>query len=232
MEHFNIVDDIILDSMHLIYLGEKLQRLTNISVEVLIIIFFSTGVCEKLIEAVLYGITLKNVPSASTKRAISDNHLNVINTRLSELVEYYPCEFQRAPRSFKHLSYWRAHEFRQFLLYTWYTVLQDILPESSRSLFRLLHVFARILSDPSKVADDQNVDYATKIAQIFIAESCEAFGDQFAIYNVHGLLHVPEDVRRFGCLDEDSCFKFESFLYVLKHLVRSGRHPLKQAVNR
>ena len=153
------------------------------------------------------------------------------NERLTQLTQFYPCEFQRAPRSFVHLSYWRAHEFRQFLLYTWYTVLHDILPESNRLLFRLLHVFARILADPSKVNERATIDYTVTLVELFNSSSCETFGDQWAIYNVHGLLHVPEDVFKFGCLDHDSCFKFEACMFILKHLVRSGRHPLKQAVN-
>lgn len=131
-----------------------------------------------------------------------------------------------------HLNYWRAHELRQFLLYTWYTVLHDILPKSSRSLFRILQVYARLLADPSRVCDRATIDYAIKLAELFIASSCETFGDQWAIYNVHGLLYVPDDVLKFGCFDHDSCFNFEAFLFILKHLVRSGRHPLKQAVNR
>lgn len=43
---------------------------------------------------------------------------------------------------------------------------------------------------------------------------------------------MPDDVYRFKGVESVSCFKFESFLYFIKRLVRSGRAPLKQAINR
>lgn len=71
------------------------------------------------------------------------------------------------------------------------------------------------------------------MAEIFIVRACELFGNQWAVYNVHGLLHIPDDVFTFGqYLEEICCFKFESFLFFIKRLVRSGREPLKQAINR
>lgn len=147
-------------------------------------------------------------------------------------MEYYPCDFQRAARSLKPLSYWRAHECRQFLLYTWYTVLHEVLLESNRFLFRLLHVFARILANPWKIGDRSAIDYAIKTAEVFIAASCETFGNQRAIYNVHGLLHVPEDVFKFGCLDHDFCSEFESFMFILKHYVQDAIHWNKQLLGK
>lgn len=167
-----------------------------------------------------------------TKRVISKHNLLLANKRLTELAGYKPVEFQRTLRSFTQLSYWRAHEFRQFLLYTWYTVFHDILPEKHCTLFRVLHVYTRLLADPSKVENEGIIDYTIELAKLFNVLSCELFGDQWAIYNVHGLLHVPQDVFKFGCTEKVSCFKFEAFMFTLKHLVRSGRNPLKQAINR
>jgi len=148
------------------------------------------------------------------------------------LPEYCPTELQRAPRSFSQLTYWRAHEYSQFILYLWYPLFHDVLGGAHRSLLLILHVYTRILCDSTKVQCPSVIEYTINLAKLFIALACETFGDQFAVYNVHGLLHVSEDVFRFGCLERQSCFKYEAFMYILKHLVRSGRHPLKQAVNR
>ena len=52
------------------------------------------------------------------------------------------------------------------------------------------------------------------------------------VYNVHNLVHLPDDVRKFGPLDSFSAFAFENFLRSLKRLVRSGRLPLQQIVHR
>ena len=41
-----------------------------------------------------------------------------ISTKLMELAEYMPCEFNRKPRSLNDLDRYKATEFRSFLLYT------------------------------------------------------------------------------------------------------------------
>ena len=50
--------------------------------------------------------------------------------------------------------------------------------------------------------------------------------------NVHNLLHVYDDVRRFEGLKTISAFLLEAFLHELKKMVHSGRHSLVQAVHR
>ena len=47
----------------------------------------------------------------------------------------------------------------------------------------------------------------------------------FLVYNVHGLLHLADDARRFGA----SVFPFENFLGQLK---RKAQNPIAQIVRR
>lgn len=49
---------------------------------------------------------------------------------------------------------------------------------------------------------------------------------------MHGLVHLPSDVLRFGPLDMFSCFSFENYLYTLKKLIRHSQNPLVQLVKR
>ena len=65
----------------------------------------------------------------------------------------------------------------------------------------------------------------------FVLLAKDVFGDEIAVYNLHNLVHLPDDVRKFGPLDGFSAFAFENFLGSLKRLVRSGRLPLQQIVN-
>lgn len=51
-------------------------------------------------------------------------------------------------------------------------------------------------------------------------------------HNVHNLLHVVDDVRNFGCLDNYSSFPFENYLQTLKKFIRKPSTPLQQVVNR
>ena len=49
---------------------------------------------------------------------------------------------------------------------------------------------------------------------------------------MHGLLHIADDVQKFGSLDSYSAFPFETFLGVLKTKVHSGWKPLAQVCRR
>ena len=52
------------------------------------------------------------------------------------------------------------------------------------------------------------------------------------VYNIHGLVHLANDVRKFGSLDNVSSFPFENFLQSLKKMVRKPTCPLPQIVKR
>lgn len=58
------------------------------------------------------------------------------------------------------------------------------------------------------------------------------YGLQFFTSNLHNLCHVVDDVKRFGPLDTFSAYPFESRLYYLKRLVRTGANPLAQVARR
>ena len=49
---------------------------------------------------------------------------------------------------------------------------------------------------------------------------------------MHAVIHLAEDVRKYGPLDNISAFPFESFLGRLKKLVRKPSRPLEQVVCR
>lgn len=50
--------------------------------------------------------------------------------------------------------------------------------------------------------------------------------------NIHNVLHIIEDVRRFGDLPSMSAYPFESYLGKMKSIIRAGHHPLKQIARR
>ena len=62
--------------------------------------------------------------------------------------------------------------------------------------------------------------------------SAELYGPGFLVCNVHCLIHLATDVKRFGCLDVFSAFPFENHLKMLKHLVRRAAFPLPQIIRR
>jgi len=62
----------------------------------------------------------------------------------------------------------------------------------------------------------------------FVRQFSHHYGEDQYVYNVHDLVHLADDVSRFGELDSYSCFPFESYLGKLKKLVRKPNYPLQQ----
>lgn len=50
--------------------------------------------------------------------------------------------------------------------------------------------------------------------------------------NLHNLIHVVDDVKRFGPLGNFDAYPFESRLFYLKRLLRIGVNPLQQIARR
>ncbi len=63
-----------------------------------------------------------------------------------------------------------------------------------------------------------------------MTEAREIYGKEFLSYNVHNLIHLPDDVRYFGNLDSFSAFAFENYLQEIKHLLRKHNQPLAQVI--
>lgn len=58
------------------------------------------------------------------------------------------------------------------------------------------------------------------------------YGPEFVSYNVHGLTHLCEDVKRHGHLDLISGFPFEDYLGMMKKMIRSPHLLLAQVIRR
>ena len=52
------------------------------------------------------------------------------------------------------------------------------------------------------------------------------------VYNMHGLLHLVSDYKRFGSLDKISSFPYESYLCKLKSYITRPGKQLQQVVKR
>ena len=153
-----------------------------------------------------------------------------LNENLASVKSHTPCEFSRKPRSVSELDRWKATEFRQCLLFTGPVVLQNVLPEELYGNFLLLHVAISCLVSPMYC--QLYGDFARKLLVKFVEHCLAVYGQSFVVYNVHNLVHLPDDARRYGPLDNISCFPFENHLHKIKKMVRSPHMPLQQVVNR
>ena len=75
------------------------------------------------------------------------------------------------------------------------------------------------------------LEYSHSLLQYFIEKVITLFGTRFSIYNVHILIHLSDDVKNLGSLDENSAFQFENYMQVIKKH-GSGKCPLTQLINR
>lgn len=108
--------------------------------------------------------------------------------------------------------------------------MKKILSERCYLNFLSLHIAVSILT--SKKHHLQLVDVAEELLIYFVRTAVLLYGRHFASHNVHNLLHLGDDVRKFGVLDNFSCFKFENYLQKLKNLLRKQDKPLQQIVLR
>ncbi|XP_065662776.1 uncharacterized protein LOC136085401 [Hydra vulgaris] len=111
------------------------------------------------------------------------------------------------------LDRWKATKLRSFLLYTGIVALKGIVDNSVYKHFLSLCLAIRLLCESDNVMRNSNLESAQQLIEYFVINSREIYGDLFCVYNVHGLLHICDDVKFYGVsLDKLSAFKFENYL--------------------
>lgn len=169
-------------------------------------------------------------PPGPLRCRMSSSQASLISERLLFLRDYIPSEFTRRPRALAERSRWKATEFRQFLLYTGPVVLKDVLKSQIYDNFMLLSVGVYILLSSEYCLTMNNL--ANSLLVSFVEHFGQLYGQEFLVYNLHGMVHLCEDVKIHGNLDSFSSFPYENFLGHLKKLVRGPRNPLTQVIRR
>lgn len=154
-----------------------------------------------------------------------------LDNNIKALQNYIPSEFNRKMRPLHDLLYWKAAEFRLFLLYGGFVVLDDknVLSKDKYVHFLKFAVAMRFLLCSKTTQKDLKL--ANRLLQDFVNESSILYGKSFVTYNVHSLVHLCSDYERFGSLDTISAFPFESYLGLIKSSVKSGNRPFPQVAN-
>ena len=153
-----------------------------------------------------------------------------VSAYLNEYKTFIPTEFARKPRCLEEIDRWKATELRQFLLYTGPVALCRNLPAVFYKNFLLFHVGMVIFLGPD--SDRATYEYAGDIIKAFVQHYTELYGKDAVVYNVHNLIHLVDDAKHYGSLNNVSAFQFENFLGSLKKLIRKPHLPLQQVVRR
>ena len=176
--------------------------------------------CMKKILGIWMKGPLKSRFSAAQKQMVSEF--------LVSLKKCISSDFARRPRSLEELEFWKATEFRSFLLYTGCVALKGVLKTAHYNNFLTLCIAIRLLLVPT----DQNISNAEQLLEKFVEEFGKLYGAHTLVYNIHCLTHLASNVREHGSLENFSAFPFENYLYSLKKLIRGSRHVMQQAIRR
>lgn len=202
---FDVIDDVPLDVMHLLYLG---------------------------IVRLLIRFWIGDKGRRNKAYKLSNENIVKISDRLENLKGQLPQDFNRRSRSLTYWKLWKATEFRHFLLYFGPAILRDVLPRNIFDHFLLLHISFNILTNKALMKNSQNIDLAEGLLLKFVFDFQNIYGEENVAFNVHNCIHVVRDVRKYGPAENFSAFPFESYLCTLKKLVRKTEKPLQQIARR
>lgn len=153
-----------------------------------------------------------------------------ISNYLVEIGEFIPNCFPRKTRSLSELVRWKATELRLDLLYIFPVAYKEFLNSKKYDHLMVLHVAIKLLVNKNNCKN--YAEYAESLLKLYVGQCSALYGPEFISYNVHNLIHLSNDVRNHGCLDDISAFPFENKLQKLKNLIRKSGRPLQQIVNR
>lgn len=156
---------------------------------------------------------------------LSGRQINIISTRLISSSVYCPREFSRRCRDIVEYKTYKATEFRTFLIYTGPSVLCNVVTQNVYIHFLLLSCGIRILM--SDISSDEDILFAEKALRKFVILSENLYGIEFMSYNLHGLLHLANDVKLLGKLDSFSAFDFENYMPEFRNFIRKPHLPLQ-----
>ena len=164
---------------------------------------------------------------------ISQSAQDVISACLKKIVPHVPSEFNRRPRGLDELSMWKATEYRFFLLYAGFVVLKGVIRKEQWKMFLHLSLAMHVLLCATKCTVDRLVDDAEQMLVNFVKMAIYHYGEDLISYNMHGIIHIADDVRNFKCpLDKLSAFPFENYLGQMKRMVRSPTNVIQQVIKR
>ncbi|XP_063959922.1 uncharacterized protein LOC135155125 [Lytechinus pictus] len=170
-----------------------------------------TGFVADYMHCVLLGVTRQFVrlwfdPSSHDRPWYLGNRVQEFDNKLLSIKP--PRELSRAPRSINTRSYWKASEWKYFLLYYSPFVLSGLMPVPYMKHWYLL-VFALHVLLQSNVSRDM-IDQAELALKKFVIGVETLYGKEHITFNVHLLTHLPDTVRDWGPLWAASAFSFEA----------------------
>lgn len=160
----------------------------------------------------------------SNKTVISALKLEELNATI--LSVQYPSDFKRHVKSLHELTFWKAQEYKIFLFYIAPIIFSDLNNNYYNLLLKFI-IGIRLLCEDVTV---RTVSEAKHLLENFCETFPRLFGIEYQSYNLHSLLHLPDQVLNFGPLWCTSAMTFESAIYQLKHSVSGTVEQLRSMI--
>ena len=174
---------------------------------------------------------LLNLKSGPLLCRLQTRLVQEISRKLESFKKWSPKEMARKPRSLEFLAFYKATEFRQFVLYTGIVALRNIIEDCMYQHFLLLVCSMRILLNDS-LAVEQN-DCAREMLKVYVEHYSQLYTEASMTYNIHSLVHLADDAVYYKCsLDKLSAFPFESYLHTVKTYIRKPSNTIAQVIRR
>ncbi|XP_034241780.1 uncharacterized protein LOC117645631 [Thrips palmi] len=160
--------------------------------------------------------------SAHSDQPFSLNHVvDLVDSRLTKISP--PSHVQRMPKGIKtQLAYWKALEYKMFLVYYSVLVLKDLMDPQYYEHHCMLVSGLFLLSQDSVSNDDKR--RASELLRTYVERFQDLYGLRWLSLNVHLLLHLHECVEDLGPLWVFSCFPWEDLNGKLIKLVHGTRY--------
>jgi hypothetical protein len=141
-----------------------------------------------------------------------------------------PSFIRRLPRDLSTVKYWKASEFRNWLLYYSLPCLELIWKDAKFLQHYSLLVYAihTLLKSEIKVNEITSAENALKL---FCLKYSDLFGKFQMTYNLHMLLHYSKAVILFGPLFAHSAFVFENENGILKESIHGTGNIAVELIN-
>lgn len=175
----------------------KIDIVNNFSLDYMHMICL--GVTKKLILLWMKGPLRVRLPSSK---------INQLSNLVVNMRKHFCCEFSRKPRKLEEVCRWKATEFRSFLLYIGPLILKGIVNDACFNNFMALNIAMIILLSPNF---GSFVEYAQEMLNYFVKTFEQIYGQHLMSHNIHGLLHLTDDYKNYGSLDNCSTFPFENY---------------------
>lgn len=125
---------------------------------------------------------------------ISPYSVRRVNKEMTALSKFTPRDFARRAREFS--SQMKATEWAQAIGYTAPDVFRNRLSPERYAYLLSLHVAIKILTS-RRLCFIHN-GYAKDLLKVFVQNASLLYGDAFVTFNIHNLIHLADDVMRFG----------------------------------